>query len=75
MTKCTACARGPVGGEGHSNLFVMKMCGHEVQFICRGCRTLWVRRRNGDVDQWWETTRELEAVTLPGTFLETIRHR
>lgn len=63
-----------MGAEGHLDLFVMKMCGHEVQFICRTCSTLWVRKRVAEVDSWRETTRELEAVTMPGPFLSTIRH-
>ena len=69
MTKCKACVRGPIGGEGHLDLFVLKMSGQEVQFVCRTCSTLWVRKRFTNGDQWWETRSELAAVTIPGPFL------
>ena len=75
MAKCAACAAGPSGGEGHQNLFVLKLSGHEVQFICRACSTLWVRKRTGGDDQWRETARELAAVTIPGAMLASIRNR
>ena len=71
VAKCPACGRGPVGAEGHLDLFVLKMRGGLMQFYCRTCSSLWVRTPiDRPIDnssyRWSESTRELDAPVVPG---------
>jgi hypothetical protein len=66
VTKCPACGRGPVGAEGHLDLFVLKMRGGLMQFHCRTCTSLWVRTAVDSSFRWTESTRELDAPVVPG---------
>lgn len=42
--KCADCKRGPAGIEGHERLFSHTMNSVLMQFKCRECGSLWVRR-------------------------------
>jgi hypothetical protein len=64
--KCTACAKGPHGGEGHVDLFVHKMQGNRIQFYCRTCSSMWMRTNANGCYSWSESTRELDAAPVPG---------
>jgi hypothetical protein len=63
--KCGSCNKGPVGSEGHLDLFVHKMQGSRIQFYCRTCSTLWLRIHADTNYRWSESARELDAVPVP----------
>ena len=63
--KCTSCATGPHGSEGHVDLFVHKMQGSRIQFYCRTCSTLWLRVHTDTSYRWSESARELHAIPVP----------
>ena len=73
--KCTACSRGPLGAEGHLDLFVHKMLGNRMQFHCRTCSTFWDRMTIDGSYRWGPTTVGLEAPNLPGSAPEIYRRR
>ena len=63
--KCMSCSTGPIGSEGHLDLFVQKMQGSRIQFYCRTCSTLWLRVHSDGGYHWSETARGLDAVLVP----------
>ena len=66
MSKCGSCKRGPLGAEGHLDLYVSRMGGGILQFNCRTCGTLWVRSASDSSFRWQETREGIEAPNLPG---------
>ncbi len=52
MSKCKSCIDGPKGVEGHLDLYVTTMSGGPMQFKCRTCGSLWMRRQSGDQMEW-----------------------
>ena len=67
VSQCPACARAPLGAEGHLDLFVLKMQGNRMQFICRTCSSLWLRTTVDGSYRWSESAREIEAPAVPGS--------
>jgi hypothetical protein len=52
-SKCTACAAGPRGIEGHSALFVETIAPARMYFRCSACKIHWIRRYAGDSTFSW----------------------
>ena len=65
MTKCKTCVEGPRGLEGHAELFVHKMSGGPMQFKCRTCGSLWMRRQNGIHVEWSDAVGNEAGATVP----------
>jgi hypothetical protein len=65
MSKCTSCIAGPKGVEGHMDLFVFTMSGGPMQFKCRTCGALWMRRQSGDHMKWTDAVGDELGATLP----------
>jgi hypothetical protein len=55
MSKCPKCTKGPTGMEGHLDLFVNTINGGSMQFKCRTCATLWMRRVNDKGVDWTDS--------------------
>ena len=51
--KCAHCRRGPSGIAGHERLFSHTMGGNQMQFKCRECAGIWVRRQGADGKFTW----------------------
>ena len=68
MPKCHFCERGPVGVEGHQDLFVSRLDARHMLFSCRACGCLWERQvPMGGTLLWCEPARGRSAgVALPG---------
>ena len=66
MTMCTKCERGPLGIEGHQDLYVQTRTigGSQVHFRCMVCDHIWVRRYTGEGAFVWAAG-ELPATELP----------
>lgn len=58
---CPACAAGPTGIDGHSELRVRTMGNAAMRFECRECKTLWTRSGQGPKGYTWEKVDPLEA--------------
>ena len=65
MSKCSSCARGPNGVEGHLDLFVSTMSGSAMQFKCQVCGALWTRRQGIERLEWNDATGGELGTTLP----------
>ena len=64
MIGCVQCRRGPKGVEGHFDLFIHTMGPREMQFRCRTCAAIWVRRGSEACFAW-----EMREVAAKGTML------
>ena len=60
MNSCAGCAAGPKGIEGHEALYVETMDRGRMQFKCRSCGSLWLRRYSGEGSFEWVAMSELE---------------
>ena len=65
MTKCKSCSDGPRGVEGHMDLFVNTMGAVAMQFKCRTCQALWMRRQGGERLEWAEANGSERGYMLP----------
>ena len=68
MPKCNLCERGPMGIEGHQDLFAYRLDARHMQFRCRVCGTVWERQPgSGTTLRWCEPTgAESRGLGLPG---------
>jgi hypothetical protein len=66
--KCPQCQQGPLGPEGHLDLFVFRMGGGRMQFRCRTCTALWLRTPQDTSYRWAESREGLDAPTVPGMY-------
>ena len=67
MAKCRGCERGPIGIEGHLDLYAYRLTGQAFQFRCRVCNSLWARSRDSEGRfEWSLPTSELHVANLPG---------
>ena len=65
MTNCKSCIEGPKGMEGHLDLFVVTMSGGPMQFKCRTCGALWMRRQGDNKLEWTDAVGKEMGATLP----------
>jgi hypothetical protein len=65
MSKCQRCKDGPRGPEGHQDLYVNKMSGGPMQFRCRACGSLWMRRQSGGHLEWADAVGDEAGATVP----------
>lgn len=75
MSKCAACQRGPIGPEGHIDLFVFRMGAGTMQFYCRTCATLWLRTSVDSHFRWAESREGIDAPAVPGSTVDPPRRR
>ena len=47
------------------DLFVHKMSGGPMQFKCRACASLWMRRQNGAHVEWTDAVGDEAGATVP----------
>ncbi len=65
--KCAHCRRGPAGIEGHERLFSHTMTSDRMQFKCRECGSIWVRRHADNGGYAWTAPRgEHPGMDVPG---------
>ena len=66
MSKCPKCEAGPAGVEGHGDLFTHSMTGTIMQFRCKACGSIWLRRYASDGRfAWAAPDGEHSGVALP----------
>lgn len=66
MPKCAHCEHGPSGGDGHPDLFTFSMGGDQIQFRCRTCGHMWMRRYGKDGAFTWGEPSGPPGMDLPG---------
>lgn len=65
MTACQNCVAGPAGIEGHESLFVHTMDRGQMQFKCRACDCVWIRRYSGASQFEWVSTIGERGMEVP----------
>ena len=65
MESCIKCAIGPVGPEGHGELFSYSFSGASIGMRCRVCGRHWVRRQASPGSFGWSASEESEGALLP----------
>jgi len=64
---CADCVRGPVGVAGHDRLFSHTMNMTQMQFKCRECGAIWVRRYGDERNFiWGRPAGEHPGMDVPG---------
>ena len=68
MSKCPKCLEGPIGIEGHSDLFAHRLDARHMQFRCKVCGCVWERKGGtGGSLAWAEPSGEQSSgMLLPG---------
>lgn len=72
MSKCQSCIAGPKGVEGHLDLFVNTMSGSSMQFRCRTCGAVWMRRQGSDGTAWTDAVGDEKGATVPHPAKSTV---
>ena len=65
MDSCIKCAIGPVGAEGHGELFSYSFSGTSIGMRCRTCGRHWMRQQTTPGTFSWTPSEESEGALLP----------
>ena len=65
MESCIKCAIGPVGSEGHADLFSYSFSGTSIGMKCRACGRMWMRRKQDATNFAWTASAVSEGSLLP----------